>query len=99
MSEVTKIVLGGEEFLVSPPPFGKVRKLMAAFNGMAYMLPGSEESMAAAADVFSILTDRSREQIDTMPITVAEMGAVLSIVPTLCGVPVEPKKEGASGEA
>jgi len=82
---MTKITLAGQSFDVPPPPFGKLRKIISAFNVMRND-SGSEEAMDKAALIFSLLTNKTVAEIDEMPIGVLEMAAALAQVPEICGL-------------
>lgn len=86
------IVLGGQSFEVAPPPFGKLRKIIVAFNSMRGDTD-SDDSMRQAGIIFALLIGKTVDEIDEMPIGVMEMAAALSAVPEICGL-VEGKSSG-----
>ena len=80
------ITLGGQPFEVAPVPFGRLRGIIAAMNRMQAAGMQSETAMEESAVVFALLLNKPREEIDAMPIGVAEMVAALEKVPGLCGI-------------
>lgn len=91
--KTTAIVLAGQSFEVAPPPFGRLRKIIAAFNSMRSDGGEGEDSMQQAGIIFALLIGKTVEEIDEMPIGVMEMAAALTLVPEICGL-VEGKSSG-----
>ena len=91
-----KLILAGQTFDVPPPPFGKLRKCIASFNRMRVGGMESDTSMDEIAVIFSLLVNKSVDEIDCMDISFKEMTVALGQVPTICGL-VERSPE--SGEA
>jgi hypothetical protein len=79
------IILGGQSFDIQPPAFGKLRKIITAFNAMR-LDANSESSMENAGLIFSLLTSKTPDEIDAMPIGILEMSKALALVPEICGL-------------
>lgn len=81
-----KITLEGKEYEINSPAFGKLRKIIAAFNRMHQ---AGEESLATTDDaalVIGLLIDKTVAEIDAMQISFKEMVDALGAVPIICGL-------------
>lgn len=90
-----KITLAGQEHEVAPPPFGKLRKIIAAFNRMQRSGDTSLSETDDAALVIGLLVSKTVVEIDEMTISFKEMIEALKAVPVICGLELAT----ASGEA
>jgi hypothetical protein len=92
---MTTITLEGKVYEVAPPAFGKLRKIIAAFNRMHQ---AGEESLATTDDaalVIGLLINKTTDEIDAMQISFKEMVEALGVVPVICGL----EMKVSSGEA
>ena len=93
---MTELILEGKRYEISAPAFGKLRKIISAFNRMQI---AGEDSLSAGDDtalVIGLLINKSIAEVDDMQISFKEMVDVLSKIPAICEL-VEIKKE-SSGE-
>lgn len=96
MANTTKIVLGGTEFEVAPPPFGLLKKIIVAFNKASAAGLGSVDGIAAISTVLALMVGKTDEELDAMPITMNEIITATNAVPAILGLV---QKESAPGEA
>jgi hypothetical protein len=80
------IVLAGQSYEVVPPPFGKLRKIIAAFNRMQSGGDAALSESDDAALVIGLLVGKTSAEVDEMPINFKEMIDALASVPKLCGL-------------
>ena len=95
---MTKIKLAGETFDVGPPQFGKLRKIIAAFNVINANKDNTDLMMEQSSIILSLLLDKSVDEIDKMPIGMMEVTVAISQVPEICGL-VEGKPSGEAQAA
>lgn len=90
------ITLGGVAYEVSSPPFGKLRKIIAAFNRMQAGGDAALSESDDAALVIGLLVGKTVAEVDEIQISFKEMIDALATVPVLCGLELVVP---ASGEA
>lgn len=94
------IILGGEEFTVTPRPLGKLKVLLPALNRATQaMFSGSaltEEAFGDVALALAATLDKSVQEVEALPMTFEEIGAALAVAARVSGLT---GKDGEPGEA
>jgi len=97
---MSKIKLAGQEFELQAPAFGKLKKVISSINKLQNLSRESSGLSEAAMDeiavVLSLMTGKTLEEIESMPIGIKEMTDAMSVVPAVCGLE---EVEVKSGEA
>lgn len=95
-----KVILGGEEFTVTPRPLGKLKVLLPALNRATQaMFSGAaltEEAFGDVAKALAATLDKTVEEVEALPMTFEEIGAALAVAARVSGLT---GKDGGPGEA
>lgn len=96
------IKLAGQDMHMLPPPFGKLRQVIDAINSMEKIAQGSDgfspEAMEKIGLILAIMTGKTVEEIDNMPIGIDEMTAAMDLVPEVCGIVSKRVEPGKAAE-
>ena len=100
------ITIGTQQFTVSRPPLGALRKVVPAFTRMAHSFEGGEIDEEAFADVFTVLaigTGKPVAELQEMPGTFAQIMAGVEAIADVCGLkrraPEPEWGQGVAGES
>jgi len=87
------VKLAGQDINLIAPPFGKLRQVISAINELQAISKDkskqdgiSQEAMERIGFILAIMTQKTVEEIDAMPIGILEMTEAMTHVPEVCGI-------------
>lgn len=93
--EKSLFTLAGQEYEVSTPPLGNLKKIISGLNRVSASNGDLDVIMVEAPLMIALLINKTPEKIDTLCIGYAELMEAFNRVPEICGMV---KKEVIPGE-
>lgn len=84
--ETTAITLAGQQFAVSAPALGKLKKILSGMNRVSASNGDLDVIMTEAPLMIGLLISKTPEEMDSLVIGYSELIAAFNQVPGICGM-------------
>ena len=96
-----QITLNGQPVELAEPNFGKIKKIISAYNRLSKSIASNGGMDDAVVDdmggVLALALDKTPDELDAMKFSFIELARAMPVVAELCGISFEAKSGEAPG--